>query len=438
MKTVIWNNQSQQQRLAVLQRAPQTLSSTVRRSVTEILSTVREKGDQAVQEYARQFDRSSSRDLKVSTGQIDSAVAKVAPSVATAIETAYERIKSFHELGKPAGYSVENDSLTCGVKYVPIDRVGLYVPGGKTPLPSTALMLGVPAQIAGCSRATLCTTPGVDGEMDPATMFAAQLCGIETVFCIGGAQAIAAMAYGTEAVTRSDKIFGPGGVWVTEAKRQVQSSDAFVSIDMPAGPSEVLVVADETADPEFVACDMLAQLEHGPDSQAILVTLSESLAGQVELAISKMVPGLSRNSIICQSIEFARIIVADSMDQAMDISNEYAPEHLILQTENADSLLDMVTSAGSVFVGSWTPEVIGDYCSGTNHVLPTGGFARSLSGLSVADFMKRITVQRATRPGLVEIAPTAVELARYESLDAHERAVTVRQTSLNHDREAAK
>ncbi len=312
----------------------------------------------------------------------------------------------------------------------PISAVGLYVPEGSAPLPSAVVMLAVPARIAGCPRRVLCTPPGRDGRANPAVLVAARLCGIESVFKIGGAQAIAAMAYGTETLPKVDKIFGPGNAWVTAAKQAVAGDPAGAACDMPAGPSEVLVVADQTARAEFVAADLLAQAEHDINAQAILITPSHALAEAVQAAVEIQARALSRRAILEQSLASSRCIVVADLDTALDVANEYAPEHLILQLHEPRRWLERVESAGSVFLGAWSPEPLGDYCSGTNHVLPTYGYARAYSGLSVIDFVKRITVQELTPSGLRSLGPVAVTLARLEGLDAHAGAVTRRLTVL--------
>ncbi|HEY4555030.1 MAG TPA: histidinol dehydrogenase, partial [Lysobacter sp.] len=309
-------------------------------------------------------------------------------------------------------------------------RVGLYVPAGSAPLPSTALMLGVPAQLAGCRDVVLCTPPRADGTADPAVLYAAERCGIARVFKLGGVQAIAAMAFGTASVPRCDKLFGPGNAYVTEAKRQVSMTEGGAAIDMPAGPSELLVIADADANPEFVAADLLSQAEHGPDSQVLLVTDDAALRDAVAAAVERQVQALPRADIARRALAASRLILADSLATAFAISNDYAPEHLILAVRDARRWLPQVQAAGSVFLGAWSAEALGDYCSGTNHVLPTGGAARFVGGLSVASFQVAITVQEVQAEGLAAIGPCAVELARAEGLDAHRLAVALRLQAL--------
>jgi len=312
----------------------------------------------------------------------------------------------------------------------PISRVGLYVPAGSAPLPSTALMLGVPAQIAGCREVVLCSPARADGRCDEAVLYAARLTGVHRVFRLGGAQAIAAMAYGTDSVPRCDKLFGPGNAWVTEAKLQVSSDPDGAAIDMPAGPSEVLVIADAEANPVFVAADLLAQAEHGPDSQVILLGNSATVLDRVAAEVERQCASLPRGDIVRQALVHGRLIAVESLAQAVEVSNRYAPEHLILQVAAPRDLLDGIDSAGSIFLGQWTPESVGDYCSGSNHVLPTYGYARSYSGVSVASYQKQISVQEVSAAGLRNIGPCTATLAAAEQLEAHRRAVTLRLAAL--------
>jgi histidinol dehydrogenase len=312
----------------------------------------------------------------------------------------------------------------------PIAAVGLYVPAGSAPLPSALIMAAVPAAIAGCPRRALCTPPGKEGRIDAAILVAARLCGVDEIYRVGGAQAVAALAYGTESIPKVDKIFGPGSAWVTAAKQVAAADPAGAALDLPAGPSEVLVIADHSARAEFVAADLLAQAEHDPLAQAILLTPSRELALAVAAAVERQRPALSRAAILDRSVAQSRAIVVRDLAEAMSVSNDYAPEHLILSVEQPREWLAQVNSAGSVFLGHWTPEPMGDYCSGTNHVLPTYGYARAYSGLSLLDFVKRITVQEITPAGLRELGPTAVTLAGLEGLDAHGAAVQLRLDAL--------
>jgi histidinol dehydrogenase len=316
--------------------------------------------------------------------------------------------------------------VTCERLFVPIDAVGLYVPAGTAPLPSTAIMLAVPSRLARCPLRIMCTPPRPDGRADPAVLVAARLCGIEQVFKLGGAQAVAAMAYGTESVPKVDKVFGPGSSWVTAAKQIVAADAEGAALDMPAGPSEVLVVADDSATAEFVAADLLAQAEHSEDAQVVLVTTSRALADECIAEVSRQLAVLPRRDIATRAIAGSRVVLVPDLDTALEVSNRYAPEHLILQVRSPRRWLERVRNAGSVFLGAWTPETMGDYCSGTNHVLPTYGHARAYSGLGVLDFVRRMTVQEITPEGLLDLGLTARTLARLESLEGHANAVTVR------------
>lgn len=354
---------------------------------------------------------------------MDAAAERLSETMKQALEQAYNNISKFHKAQKAQPIKVETmPGVVCEQVTRPINKVGLYIPGGSAPLPSTVLMLGVPAQIAGCRKVVLCSPPPIADEI----LYVAKLCNIDEVYNLGGGQAIAAMAYGTETVTKVDKIFGPGNAYVTEAKRQVSNDFRGAAIDMPAGPSEVLVIADETADADFIAADLLSQAEHGPDSQVVLVTPSPVLADQVTDAVQKQLKVLSRASIAEKALASSLIIIAESLTQAVSISNYYGPEHLIVQTRNPRELVPLLDNAGSIFLGDWSPESVGDYASGTNHVLPTYGYTRTYSSLGLADFSKRMTVQELTADGLQLLAPTVVTMAEAEGLDAHKRAVTIR------------
>ena len=412
-------------------RPAQSRAEELRRGVEQIIAEVRHHGDAALRELSARYDRCALQALEVDEAEFAAAEARLAPELKAAIREAAARIEAFHRAGAPQAVAV-NTATGVRVERVlrPIQRVGLYVPAGSAPLPSTALMLGVPAHIAGCREVVLCSPARADGTCDDAVLFAAREVGVHRVFKLGGAQAIAAMAYGTESVPRCDKLFGPGNAWVTEAKLQVSGDPDGAAIDMPAGPSEVLVVADAQANPVFVAADLLSQAEHGPDSQVILVSPSSGLLDNVSAEVARQCAELPRGAIAEQSLAQSRLIEVESLKQAMDVSNRYAPEHLILQTASARDLLDLVESAGSVFVGAWTPESVGDYCSGSNHVLPTYGYARSYSGVSVASYQKQITVQEVDPNGLRAIGPCTATLAAAEQLEAHRRAVTLRLAAL--------
>jgi histidinol dehydrogenase len=431
MKRINWNTLTETERNAALARPTQSRADTLRDGVEQIIAAVRANGDAALRELSARYDRCTLDTFEVSEAEFSAAEAKLAPQLKDAIREAAARIEAFHRAGAPQPVGV-NTAVGVRVERMlrPISRVGLYVPAGSAPLPSTALMLGVPARIAGCREVVLCSPARADGSCDEAVLFAARTVGVHRVFKLGGAQAIAAMAYGTESVPRCDKLFGPGNAWVTEAKLQVSADPDGAAIDMPAGPSEVLVIADADANPVFVAADLLSQAEHGPDSQVILVSPSASLIDKVAKEVDRQCAALPRGAIAEQALAQSRLIEVDSLAQAMDVSNRYAPEHLILQVNAARDLVDSVESAGSVFVGAWTPESVGDYCSGSNHVLPTYGYARSYSGVSVASYQKQITVQELDPNGLRAIGPCTATLAAAEQLEAHRRAVTLRLASL--------
>ncbi len=430
-KILDWSALDAAARAIALQRPPQSTDARVRDSVADILRRVRAEGDAALRALSLQFDACALDDFSVSLREFHDAAESLDPDIKRAIDDAKSRIERFHRATAPANVRVETaPGVVCERVTRPISRVGLYVPAGSAPLPSTALMLGVPALIAKCPNVMLCTPPRADGSCDPAVLYAAATCGISRVFKIGGAQAVAAMAFGTASIERCEKIFGPGNSWVTEAKRQIAQDQAGAAIDLPAGPSEVLVIADRFARPEFVAADLLAQAEHGPDSQVILISDDRRLIEATMTSLRSQLDRLARATIAAEALTHARWILAGSLAQAFAISNAYAPEHLIVNVTSPRTWLEHIDSAGSVFLGAWSPESVGDYCSGTNHVLPTYGHARAWSGVSVASFLKQITVQELTASGLQSIGPCAATLARAESLGAHERAVTVRLDAL--------
>lgn len=407
-------------------------TATLQNRVREIVSDVRARGDAALLEFTRRFDGVALATIEVGTAEFAAAETALNAEQRQAIDRAIDNVRRFHEpqLGPPLRVETA-PGVVCERQFRPIDAVGLYVPAGVAPLPSAAIMLAVPARIAGCPTRIICTPPRRDGTADPAVLTIANLCGVRRVFKLGGAQAIAAMAYGTQTVPKVDKVFGPGNAWVTAAKLQVANDPEGAALDLPAGPSEVLVIADETARADFVAADLLAQAEHSTDAQALLVTTSGALAAATAKQIETQMQRLTRVDTLRKSIEHARLIVVDTLDTAIELSNTYAPEHLILQVERARDWLPKVRNAGSVFLGAWTPETMGDYCSGTNHVLPTYGFARAYSGLSLHDFVKRMTVQELTSDGLRELGPTAITLAALEGLDAHANAVRIRLAHLD-------
>ncbi|MDG3087686.1 histidinol dehydrogenase [Vibrio hannami] len=428
MKTVVWQSLSEDQQDSVLERPAITEGANITAAVESVIKKVRAEGDEAILELTEKFDGIRPESIRVSQEEIEAASERLTDEMKQALEQAYTNISTFHKAQKPQPLSVETQpGVVCEQVTRPINKVGLYIPGGSAPLPSTVLMLGVPAQIAGCRKVVLCSPPPIADEI----LYVAKLCKIDEVYNVGGGQAVAAMAYGTETVAKVDKIFGPGNAYVTEAKRQVSNDFRGAAIDMPAGPSEVLVIADENANPDFIAADLLSQAEHGPDSQVVLVTPSPVIADQVADAVQKQLKQLSRASIAEQALGSSVIIIADSIPQCVSISNYYGPEHLIVQTRNARELLPVLDNAGSIFLGDWSPESAGDYASGTNHVLPTYGYTRTYSSLGLADFSKRMTVQELSADGILGLAPTVVTMAEAEGLDAHKRAVTIRVEALN-------
>lgn len=397
-------------------------------SVEATLEDVRKRGDDAVLDLEARFDGvafPSPSDLKVNDEEIAEAAEAVPDELKKAIAQAYSNIRRFHEAQMPGVVRVETSpGVVCVQKAVPVRRVGLYVPGGSAPLFSSVLMLAVPARVAGCGEIVLCTPPDKKGKVNPAIVYTASFCGVKDIFKIGGAQAIAAMAYGTRTLARCDKIYGPGNRYVMKAKQMVGLSVA--AIDMPAGPSEVMVLADGTADPEFVAADFLSQSEHGPDSQSILVCTSEAIAKSVVDAVARQTARLSRGSIIAKALDHSRMVVLTSREDIIDFANEYAPEHLIISMRDPWSVADKVVAAGSIFIGNYSPESAGDYASGTNHTLPTSGWARSFSGLNLDAFMRKMTIQEISREGLSGLGDTIRTMALAEGLDVHAAAVEVR------------
>lgn len=427
MRTVVWQSLSESQQDSILERPAITEGANITSAVADVIRQVRAGGDKALIELTEKFDRVVPQSIRVSNQEIDEASARLSETMKSALKQAYDNIAKFHKAQKPQPLKVETQpGVICEQVTRPINSVGLYIPGGSAPLPSTVLMLGVPSQIAGCRKVVLCSPPPIADEI----LYVAKLCNIDEVYNVGGGQAVAAMAYGTESVAKVDKIFGPGNAYVTEAKRQVSNDFRGAAIDMPAGPSEVLVIADDTADPDFVAADLLSQAEHGPDSQVVLVTPSPVIADKVTDAVQKQLKQLSRADIAQQALSSSLIIIAESLTQSISISNFYGPEHLIVQTKNPRELLPLLDNAGSIFLGDWSPESAGDYASGTNHVLPTYGYTKTYSSLGLADFSKRMTVQELTADGLKNLAPTVEIMADAEGLDAHKRAVTIRVEKL--------
>jgi histidinol dehydrogenase len=411
--------------IKILER-PSIESSVINEKVLSIINEVKTSGDKALFEFAKKFDGVELETISVDENEFSKSITNIDNNLKVAIDTAYKNISKFHNSQKVDFPKVEIDEgITCWRKSVPIEKVGLYIPGGSSPLFSTLLMLGIPAKIAGCKEITICTPPQKNGEIADAILYVAELLGINKIFKVGGAQAIAAMALGTETIAKVDKIFGPGNQWVTAAKQLVNSFG--VAIDMPAGPSEVLVIADDSANPKFVASDLLSQAEHGPDSQAVLISTSEKLLNSVLEEIEILKNKLSRKEIIEKSLKNSAVILVNNLDEAFKVSNRYAPEHLILSLAEAENNLDKILNAGSVFIGNYSPESAGDYASGTNHTLPTNGFASAYSGVSLDSFMKKITFQKLTKLGLNNIATTVETMAEAEGLDAHKLAVTIRR-----------
>ena len=425
-----WQQLDEAARAELLARPAVASDASIRADVTAIINSVRRGGDAAVSELTERLDRIRLDNFQVSAEEIEAATAAMSTAAIEAIDLAISNVRRFHERQAPQAITVETmPGVVCERVSHPIDAVGLYVPAGSAPLPSTAIMLAVPAAVAGCPTRILCTPPRPDGLADPAVLVAASRAGVNEIYKIGGAQAIAAMAYGTESVPRVDKIFGPGNAWVTCAKSVVSADANGAAIDMPAGPSEVLVIADAAASPEFVAADLLSQAEHGEDSQVVLVTTSAALAEAVNTELESQLRELGRADIARGALTNSRAILVDTLDTAIEVSNRYAPEHLILQFDAAREALPNIRNAGSVFVGAWTPESVGDYCSGTNHVLPTYGFARNYSSLGVDQFLRQMTVQELTRDGLAGLGDAVITLAGLEGLDAHAAAVRRRLRS---------
>ena len=412
-----------------LLRRPALDVTTLNDTVRTVLQAVRGRGDEAVKEYEERFDHVRLDSLAVSDAEWDEADRLVSDELKEALRQAHANIEKFHAAQRFESRPVQvTEGVTCWQKYVPIEKVGLYIPGGTAPLFSTVLMLATPARIAGCGEIVLCTPPNREGKIHPAILYAARVAGVSKIFKAGGVQAIGAMAYGTESVPKVYKIFGPGNQYVTAAKQQVSLHD--VAIDMPAGPSEVEVLADETSRPDFVAADLLSQAEHGVDSQVLLVTTSEELIPQVVAEVERQLEQLPRQEIASRALESSKIILVRDRAEALALTNRYAPEHLIIETSDYLELAQGVVNAGSVFLGSWTPESAGDYASGTNHTLPTNGYATAYSGVNLDSYHRKITFQELTPEGVRRIGPTVAVMAANEHLDAHKNAMTLRLNSL--------
>ena len=407
---------------------PTLNTATLRDTVLQVLGDIREKGDKAVIEYEEKFDKVELASLEVTEEEFAEAEKATDSTLKEAIGKALENIRTFHASQKFEGQKVTTTTgVTCWQKAVAIEKVGLYIPGGTAPLFSTVLMLAAPAKIAGCKEIVLCSPPNREGKINPAILYAAKASGVSRIFKAGGVQAIGAMAYGTESIPKVYKIFGPGNQYVMAAKQEVSLHD--VAIDMPAGPSEVAVLADETANPAYVASDLLSQAEHGVDSQSILITTSEELINAVQEEVEKQLSVLPRKEITEKSLSHSKLILVSSVDEAIEMSNEYAPEHLIIETKNYMQVAERIVNAGSVFLGPYTPESAGDYASGTNHTLPTNGYAKAYSGVNLDSFTRKITFQEITREGIMNIGPTIETMAANEFLDAHKNAVTIRLKS---------
>jgi len=403
--------------------------SVIEERVQPIMEKVKNEGDAAIKEFSQKFDKVTLENFKVEQEELDTAKQSVSRELRNAILYAKTNIEKFHVLQKELVKKVEIlEGVTCWRKSIPIQKVGLYIPGGTAPLFSTVLMLAVPAVLAECPEIVLCTPPNKEGKVHPAILFAAKEAGVSQIFKVGGAQAIAAMTYGTETIPATYKIFGPGNQYVTAAKQLAQREG--VAIDMPAGPSEVLVIADETANPTFVAADLLSQAEHGEDSQVVLVSVNSQLIEKVQEALKTQIALLPRKEIAMKALKNSSVVLLESISKAIEFTNQYAPEHLIIATHKANNVADKIVNAGSVFIGNYTPESAGDYASGTNHTLPTNGYARNYSGVSMDSFFKKITYQEITSEGLRRLGPTIETMAKEEQLDAHKMAVTVRLKAL--------
>lgn len=427
LKPVVWEKLSEKEQSELLMRPAVLAGADIAKTVEAIVTDVRARGDDALWDYAAKFDKATLDSIRVEEKAIDEAEARLSEDIKSAMKLAVKNIESFHIAQRLSPVTVQTmPGVTCRQVTHAIDSVGLYVPGGTAPLFSTVMMLAIPARIAGCQKVILMSPPTIADEI----LYAAKLCGVNEIYQSGGAQAVAAMAFGTQSVPKVSKIFGPGNAFVTQAKRLVSECADGAAIDMPAGPSEVLVIADGGADPVFVAADLLSQAEHGKDSQVILLTPDVDLAEKVSLEVDRQLQTLPRRAIAEVALSMSRIIIAKDLSVCVAISNRYAPEHLILQTRNARELVTEVRNAGSVFLGDWSTESCGDYASGTNHVLPTYGYAKTYSSLGVADFERRMTIQEVSAEGLAVLGPAVETLAAAEKLQAHKRAASVRLANL--------
>jgi len=429
-----WNEESSQVQAAALMRPAVSASAKVEAICQTIMSDVKEQGDKALLDMAKKFDNRATPRLRVPLDEINASEQALSAELKYAIDTAYANVKRFHEAQLPKDIKLSTQpGVVCELKYQAIEAVGIYVPGGSAPLPSSVIMQGVLAQLSGAKTVVLATPVQGNESINPAILYAAKLCGITTLIESGGAGAIAAMAYGSESVPKVNKIFGPGNSFVTMAKQLVAQTIPGMAIDMPAGPSEVLVIADERANPEFIAADLLSQAEHGGDSQVILLCNSESIIEQTQLALTRQLANLSRKETAEQALANSSLILVDSVEQAFDVSAQYGPEHLILQLADSTPYLDKVKNAGSVFVGDYTPESAGDYASGTNHVLPTYGYSATYSSLNLLDFFRTYTVQTISKSGLTQLSKAILPLADAEGLDAHANAVSIRLEAIKNE-----
>lgn len=437
---IVWQDLSKVQQTELLARPAISNKQALTGIVSDLIQRVQSEGDQALLSLTEQFDGIQLEEVALPNELKQASLRNLSNDAKAAIDLAYNNIKTFHQAQQSQDIKVETmPGVECQLLTRAIKSVGLYIPGGTAPLPSTVLMLGVPAQIAGCERVVLCTPPdsseGNYASVTAEILYAAELCGIKEIYRVGGAQAISAMAYGTETIAKVDKIFGPGNSFVTEAKQQVNNDANGAVIDMPAGPSEVLVIADKDANPVFIAADLLSQAEHGADSQVFLVTDSESIINQTKLELEQQLQLLPRADIARKALANSSLILTNSLSQSIEVSNLYAPEHLIVQTQDAERLLPKLDNAASIFLGAYTPESAGDYASGTNHVLPTYGYSKTLSSLSLADFTRKFTVQTVNKQGMKHIGPAIMTLAAAEGLDAHKNAVKVRMDTLTRGQE---
>lgn len=440
---IVWQQLNELEKQQVLARPAMSNKQDLSQAVSTLIEQVKTNGDDALLSLTEKFDGIKLDQVALSQTQFETSISLLTDDTKQAIELAYSNILKFHQAQVSKDIEVETSSgVLCQLITKPITSVGLYIPGGSAPLPSTVLMLGVPAQIAGCKRVVLCTPPDTSennfGGITAEILYAAKLCGITEIYRVGGAQAIAALAYGTESISTVDKIFGPGNSFVTEAKQQVNQDPYGAVIDMPAGPSEVLVIADEFANPSFIAADLLSQAEHGPDSQVILVCDNQDVIEQVQVQLEQQLTLLPRADIARKALAHSQLILTDNLAESVLVSNLYAPEHLIVQTEQPRALLPELDNAASIFLGAYTPESAGDYASGTNHVLPTYGYSKVLSSLNLADFSRKFTVQEVSKQGMLNIGPAIMTLASAEGLDAHKLAVKVRLDQLETEQASLK